>query len=226
MDIRAIYYLCNTKWYGNDFMAFLLRLYAMDPFCRKLKISNKGSIKLKSKEVEGKHNQLIVGHQSLLNRVIVVIHGSNNRITIGDKCKIGRNCKLFLYGDNVELKIGYGCTFIHDDELLVQEDNARIVIGDDCMFSHHINVRTSDAHPIFSMNGERINKAKNVHIGNHVWITPHCIIQKGVTINDGAIIATRSIVTKDIPAHTIAAGMPAKVFKEGVDWGRRIEKGE
>lgn len=223
MDIKRLYERCNKKWYGNDIMLFLRRLYSSDYFHRKMKINNKGSIRFSQKEIEGKNNYMVVGRQSLLNRIILIIHGSNNKITIGENCKIGRNCKLYLFGNNLELTIGDGTTFNHDDELLVQEDNTKIIIGNDCMFSHHINVRTSDAHSIFSLSGERINLAKNVIIGNHVWVTPHCVIQKGVTIKESAIIATGSIVTKDVPAHSVVAGMPAKVVRENIEWRRKLE---
>ena len=44
------------------------------------------------------------------------------------------------------------------------------------------------------------------------------MILKGVTIGDGAIIAAGSVVTKDVPAHTIVAGVPAKVVEGIIEW--------
>lgn len=217
-NIIQWYRNCRYTKYGNDLTDFLRYLYSRDPFRRKLKIKNKGSIRFARKDVEGANNTMVVGKHTLLNRVTLKIRGSNNTISIGENCKIGKGCQLYLFGNNLELRIGDGCTFSHDDELFVQENDAKIIIGNDCMFSHHINVRTSDSHPIYDLDGERINFKKDVHIGNHVWVTPHCIIQKGVTIEDGSIVATNSIVTKDVPSHTIVAGMPAKVVKEGVCW--------
>ena len=43
-------------------------------------------------------------------------------------------------------------------------------------------------------------------------------VMKGVTIGEHSVVGLGSIVTKDIPPHTVAAGNPAKVVKEGVDW--------
>jgi len=51
-------------------------------------------------------------------------------------------------------------------------------------------------------------------IGNGVWIMPNVIIAPGVTIGDEAVIATGSVVTKDIPPRCLAAGIPAKVVKD------------
>lgn len=52
-----------------------------------------------------------------------------------------------------------------------------------------------------------------VHIGNNVWIGDKATILPGVTIGDGAIIAANAVVTKDVPAYSVAAGNPAKVIK-------------
>ena len=51
-------------------------------------------------------------------------------------------------------------------------------------------------------------------IGNDVWIGAHVCIKQGVTIGDGAVIGAGSVVTHDIPAYTIAYGIPAKVVKK------------
>lgn len=57
-------------------------------------------------------------------------------------------------------------------------------------------------------------KSAPIRICDNAWIGMHCIITKGVTIGEGAIIAGGSVVVNDIPAWTIAGGNPAKVIKE------------
>jgi acetyltransferase-like isoleucine patch superfamily enzyme len=52
-----------------------------------------------------------------------------------------------------------------------------------------------------------------VKIGSDVWIGAHSVITAGVSIGDGAVIGAGSIVTKDIPCHAIAYGVPARVAK-------------
>lgn len=54
---------------------------------------------------------------------------------------------------------------------------------------------------------------QRVSIGNEVWIGLNSIIMEGVTIGDGAIVATGSIVTKDVPPFAVVGGIPAKVIK-------------
>lgn len=57
----------------------------------------------------------------------------------------------------------------------------------------------------------------NTIIGNDVWIGHESLIMPAVTIGDGAIIASRSVVTKDVPPYTIVAGNPAKMIRKRFD---------
>ena len=52
-----------------------------------------------------------------------------------------------------------------------------------------------------------------IKIGNDVWIGSNCFIKGGITIGDGVVIGTRSVVTKDIPPYAIVAGVPAKIIR-------------
>ncbi|MCQ2515275.1 MAG: hypothetical protein MJ094_00245 [Saccharofermentans sp.] len=72
----------------------------------------------------------------------------------------------------------------------------------------------SDAHKVIGND----NEAREISIGNHVWIGSRVTVLKGVSIGDGAIIAAGSVVTKDVPAHSMVAGCPARVVKEYVEW--------
>lgn len=52
-----------------------------------------------------------------------------------------------------------------------------------------------------------------IMIGNNVWIGDNVVILGGVTIGDGAVIAASAVVISDIPANSMAAGVPAKIKK-------------
>lgn len=58
------------------------------------------------------------------------------------------------------------------------------------------------------------NIAGSIIVEDYVWIGARSIILQGVTIGEGAVIAAGSIVTKDIPPYTVAAGIPARVIKK------------
>lgn len=57
----------------------------------------------------------------------------------------------------------------------------------------------------------------NTEIGNDVWIGYNATIMPGVKIGSGAIIASKSVVTNDVPAYSIVGGNPAKVIKKRFD---------
>lgn len=57
----------------------------------------------------------------------------------------------------------------------------------------------------------------DIVIGNDVWIGYEAIVMAGVHIGDGAVIASRSVVTKDVPPYTIVGGVPAKVIRPRFD---------
>ncbi len=58
------------------------------------------------------------------------------------------------------------------------------------------------------------HETREVKIGCDVWIGANCTILPGITIEDGAIIAAGSIVTKDVAAGSIVAGVPARFIKQ------------
>ncbi|MBD5583546.1 MAG: acyltransferase [Clostridia bacterium] len=236
MGLKELYKFCQHSWYGRMLVNIGKWFIARDAFHRKLKIHSKGSLRI-NKWVYGKNNILVVGEKACLDKVLIKIIGSNNVIHIGANTIIGERCRILLFGNNLNLTIGEDCTFSHDDEILVQENHSSVTIGDDCMFSHHINIRTSDAHPIYSLNShKRTNTAKNITIGNHVWVTADVIIQKGTVIGNGCIVGARSIVNSNYASNSseassdinniIIAGAPARIVKNNIYWKRSFDKND
>lgn len=54
----------------------------------------------------------------------------------------------------------------------------------------------------------------DTRVGNDVWMGYDCLIMPGVTIGNGAIISSRSVVVSDVPAYSIVGGNPAKVIRQ------------
>lgn len=95
----------------------------------------------------------------------------------------------------------------------VMLDGGGIEIGDHVLFGPRVGVYTSN-HAADAW--ERANGAcyaRPVRIGSHVWIGAGVHINPGVTIGDNTIIGSGSVVTRDIPANVVAAGVPCKVLR-------------
>jgi acetyltransferase-like isoleucine patch superfamily enzyme len=169
--------------------------------------------------VQGHHNQIIIAPNTRLSDLDIYLKGDHHRLEIGpDCCLQGR---IELIGTANAIRIGQG-TSTFNIFLGAFESNCAIAIGDDCMFSGSIDIRTSDNHGIIDTAQQRVNPPRNITIGNHVWIGQRVLVLKGTQIGDNSVIGAGAIVSKDIPPNSVAAGVPAKVVKTGVNWVRDL----
>lgn len=91
------------------------------------------------------------------------------------------------------------------------QDQGGISIGDGSLLGHNVVIATLNHMQEPSRRQSLLPKP--VVIGNNVWIGASVTILPGVTIGDNAIIGAGSVVTKDIPANSVAVGSPCKVIK-------------
>lgn len=117
--------------------------------------------------------------------------------------------------DSGRLAIGHG-TNINGlgTRLLCRES---ITIGAGCTFSWDVQVLDNDFHAITS-DGVVGRSVAPVAIGDRVWVGTRAIILKGVTIGDGAVVAAGALVTRDVPAGAVVAGVPARVVGRADSW--------
>lgn len=125
-----------------------------------------------------------------------------------DTANFEKNVKyLFDFNDD-QLIIGKFCMIASDVKFIMNGAN------------HMTDTISSYPFSIFgngwedAMNGKKFPNKGNVVVGNDVWIGYNATIMTGVTIGDGAIIATNSTVTKDVEPYTIVGGNPAKIIKK------------
>lgn len=152
---------------------------------------------------------------------------SNNlrAIAIGENSVVNGDLIINPYGGNI--RIGKFCYIGHNSRI---QSDTNITIGNDVQISYNVSIIDNNAHEIDSF--ERVNSTrkillegfenikergniigKEIIIEDEVWINFNCIILKGVKIGKGAIIGAGSVVTKDVPAYTFAAGNPARIIK-------------
>lgn len=118
--------------------------------------------------------------------------------TIG--CKVGKN--VFV-GDKVWIDAGHA-------NLITVDDHAHIASG--CRLLCH--QRDLSDYKVGDDYAKLGYKLKPIHLGKGSLLGMETFVMPGVTVGEGAIVGAGSLVTKDIPAWTIATGRPAKVIKE------------
>lgn len=193
----------------------------------------------KKKSIVGNNNKII--NDGVLLNIIYDIHGNDNTITI-KKGTVISDTKIYIRGNHHHLLIDSNCkykggSFYFEDDhcrieiqegttvesahLAVTEPGKKIIIGKNCMLSTNIEFRTGDSHSILETNtNKRINYAQDIEVENNVWIGANATILKGVKIGPHSIIASGAIVTANVPANSIAGGIPAKIVKSDVYWLR------
>jgi acetyltransferase-like isoleucine patch superfamily enzyme len=88
-----------------------------------------------------------------------------------------------------------------------------VTIGDSCMMASSVYITDADWHGIYDRT-DYTGRSEPIVIGKNVWLGDSSIVCKGVTIGDNSIIGAGSVVTRDIPADTIAAGNPAVPLRQ------------
>lgn len=173
--------------------------------------------KLRNKiKISGKNNKILVDDTLKISKTKIVIKGSNNTLNIKSGVKINGSF-IEIVGNNCQITIGKNSIIGNGCYLSAKDENTHLIIGDECMLSRNAKLMTSDGHPIYQ-NGNIINKAKNITIGDKVWIADDVTILKGVEVGANSVIGIGSILTKTIPAGSIAVGNPAKIIKENISW--------
>ncbi|PIV96744.1 MAG: putative colanic acid biosynthesis acetyltransferase, partial [Flavobacteriaceae bacterium CG17_big_fil_post_rev_8_21_14_2_50_31_13] len=125
---------------------------------------------------------------------------------IGEKCLIDFGVKIWI-PQNLVLKEG----FVAIGKNVEIYNYAKVTIGRMTVVSQYCYLITGThdyTNPIMPL------LWKPITIGNEVWVAAGCWVFPGVSIRDGAVIAARSNVTKDMPAWQVCAGSPCKPFKE------------
>lgn len=149
------------------------------------------------------------------------LSGDPRRIKIGESSYVMGSVQISRNGT-----IDIGDHFYMGNRSVIgSEKNIRI--GSCVIISNDVRIYDNNNHPTspkarekMSLNGFSNDnwawhhaESAPIVIEDNVWIGQYSTILKGVTIGKGSIVATRAVVTKDVPPFTIVAGNPAKVVK-------------
>lgn len=122
--------------------------------------------------------------------------------------RIGKN--VFLGGGNVLDRVR--------PDLITIEDYVSLAGG------VYILTHSNPTTPLREILGPESHQIAPVHIKRGAWIAINVVILPGVTIGENSIVATGSVVNKDVPPYTIVAGTPARVVKTIKPSSDKVEK--
>ncbi len=138
---------------------------------------------------------------------------NHGRMLIGDRVRLVSTIATteLVAGENGALEIGegafinYGCSIAAD--LLVR-------IGPRCNIGTHVIIMDNDFHRLEPHRRDEKPESRPIILEENVWLGGRVIVLNGVTIGKNSVIGAGSVVTRDIPANVVAAGVPARVIRE------------
>ena len=119
--------------------------------------------------------------------------------------KVGENCRIYIKNWGSEpflVSIGDHVT-VTSGVKFITHDGSTCLVKDD--------------------KGKRYQHFAPIQVGSHVFIGVNSIIMPGVSIGSNVVIGAGSVVTKDIPDHSVAIGVPAKVVSSFADYQAKIQ---
>jgi len=117
---------------------------------------------------------------------------------------------------HVEGDFSMGDSYVNSHARILCSDE--IQIGDDVAIAWNVQLLDDDRHTL-SVDGEPTERSAPIRIEDNVWIGHDVSIHKGVTVREGSVIASNSVVTSDVPRNSLVAGTPTRVVRENVTWG-------
>ena len=140
------------------------------------------------------------------------------KLTMGAGATIAPNVSL---RNGERIVIGAGSKIGERAYLWAGDSVGRITIGRNCRLGPEVFVTASDygrmpGQPI----AEQARDERDITIGDDVWLGARVFVGTGVTIGDGCVVSANSVVTRDLPAGAIAAGVPARVVRRREDYAQ------
>lgn len=145
------------------------------------------------------------------------LRGGKRLLRYGKGLTTGYSCRIEMSGDSPVLVIGDNCKM--NDRVHISAHES-VVIGDNVLMGSNILI-TDNSHGSYGEGSEGPEVAPDdreittspVRIGDNVWIGEFVSVLPGVTIGDGAVVGSHSVVTHDVEPNTVVAGNPARPLK-------------
>ena len=148
----------------------------------------------------------------------LVFFGRDLQLQVGKRGKL-RFGRFAWIGDGTKIRCHEGVVEIGAKTVMGQECTIsayqHVRIGEECVIADRVMLIDFD-HGVVEVDRpirlQGIYK-RDVRVGNNVWIGYGACILRGVRVGDNAIVGTNAVVTKDVPANAVVAGIPARVIR-------------
>lgn len=145
------------------------------------------------------------------------LHATPGGIAIGDGTFVMHGALLHVYNfrelPHAFIRIGANCIV---GEGTVIRGQGGVTIGDHVLIAPNVQILAVEH--TYGLAGMPVMhqglRAVGVAIGDGAWLGAGCIVLDGVTVGEGAVIGAGAVVTKDVPAHAVALGVPARVVRD------------
>ena len=213
-----------------------IALDAADPLLRQLGIEVVG----------GAPDVLVTDMERPVGQIRVLAGGEGNVVALDNASWEGRCVASIRMMGHRGLFVLNDCGegFVQIDEMLLRSDDQLVfwgagatavgvsielegsgrscVIGDDALISNHVWIRNYDMHAIHDLrSGAQINRAPcDTVLERHVWLGQDALLLSCERVGRGSIVGARALVKGFVPDLSVAAGVPARVVRQGISWGR------
>ena len=139
----------------------------------------------------------------------VIVHNEGT-IKIGDRVRFRSEAAIseLVTWAGGRIEIGDGTTINYGSSI---SSAGLVKVGKDCLVGTYVNIMDCTFHNMKDHSWDL--EADPVVIGDRVWLGNRCMIMKGVTIGDGAVVAACSLVTRNVPPNSMVVGVPARVVQ-------------
>ena len=130
---------------------------------------------------------------------------------------------ISLRSNNQMFFVGKGSTAVHLS-VEIEGDGKAVIIGEDALISSGVWVRNHDMHSVVDLQTRTVSNAhvNSMIIEPHVWIGQDSLILAAQRVGYGSIIGAMALVRSDVPAQSVVGGVPARLIRSKVSWGRSV----
>lgn len=168
----------------------------------------------------GRNNRAVIHRQAFARGLKVDFNADNGTFILGSNKRKRSFSAGVRVGQDSIVEIGEGVSATGAVVISAVEGTS-VRIGNDVMFASQNQLRADDGHPIFDVQtGKRVNIARDINVGGHVWLAWGAVVLGGATIGQGSVLGYGSVTTRNIPNNCVAVGAPSKVVRKNIAWER------